>query len=661
MPIEAIAQGEGSWRAAYLEGRFEDCFAIASGLRQKAPQSARNWRLLGISQLFLKRPRDAEESLLEAAALAPNEATIWDNLGLALQMQERHGEALVAIGKSLALAPNNAGAWSNLSASTLCLGRAGEALQQARTAVDLAPSLADARLSLGNAYSSLGESDAALDALREALRLRPRFPQAMLSLGRELGRRGQLADSVRVTRQALEIQTDFPEAHVNLGCDMNSLGDIAAATEHYRAALRLSPNMLSARSGLLYCLLHDDALSPDTLLAEHLAFGAQAEAVAVVSDLGYANVRDPERRLRLGFVSGDLRDHPVARFIEPIWRQLDGSQFEVLAYDNLPARDETARRLRALVPQWVDVSILSDAQLVQRIRNDGIDILLDLSGHTAANRLSVFAARPAPIQVTWIGYPGTTGLRAMDYRLVDAVAAPPGLLDAQFTERLAYLPVMSVFERPASLPDVGPLPALVNGYLTFGSFNRINKLGPATLKLWAKLLHSVADARLLIGAVPNDESRESLLQGLNGLGIAPERVAMRSRMPMENYLRLHGEVDILLDTIPFSSGTTANFALWMGVPTLTLAGRTLAQRLGASRMAAAGLHDFVADSPEMFVDRGLRWATRIDELSRLRTRLRQRMEDLALTMPERATAVLAERLREMWRLWCAGEPPRVLG
>lgn len=219
---------------------------------------------------------------------------------------------------------------------------------------------------------------------------------------------------------------------------------------------------------------------------------------------------------------------------------------------------------------------------------------------------------------------------------------------------------MSVFERPDNLPDVSPSPAQREGRLTFGSFNRVTKLGPATLELWARTLHAIPDAKLLIGGVPNDDVASTLKTSLANLGITPERLSLQPRVDMDRYLRLHDQVDILLDSLPFSSGTTANFALWMGVPTLTLAGPTLAQRIGASRMSMATLNEFIAESTEEFIEKAVFWSKNRDQLADLRGSLRKRMEDMAASLPRTVTDSLTKQLQMMWRLWCHGLPPETL-
>jgi predicted O-linked N-acetylglucosamine transferase (SPINDLY family) len=484
--------------------------------------------------------------------------------------------------------------------------------------------------------------------------------QALLSLGREQNLRGNLDGAIATTRRALAIAPGYADAHVNLASYLNSLGDVASAAVHYRRALELKPELTGAGSGDLYCSLHDERRSPEDISAAHRKFGERIEAPFSAKRMRHANSPEPERRLRLGFVSGDLRDHPVARFLEPVWRTLDRAQFELIAYDVQPAEDATSARLRAQASRWRNAAALPDAQLEARIRADRIDILFDLSGHTAGGRLPVFARRPAPVQISWIGYPGTTGLSAIDYRLVDRIAAPPGRFDHLFTERLAYLPFMSVFDRPGNLPDVVGPPMLGAGRITFGSFNRINKVGERTVELWARVLKRIPESRLLVGALPDQSVAEELRRRFGTAGIGQERLELRPRLDLAAYLKLHDEVDILLDTLPFSSGTTANFALWMGVPTLTLAGNSLIQRLGASRMAAARLEAFIAESEDDYVDRAVDWSGRPAELARLRAGLREQMQANTSFQATALARALEGRLREMWRRWCAGLGPERL-
>lgn len=648
------------WQDRFRQGNVEGCEDLARRLVDSYPQVGKSWQLLGASLLASGRTAEAVPALRRASVLAPRDWSVWDNLAMALQRQGDFGAAAEAFGTALQQAPDEARIWSNASSSALESGDTARALTLSREAIRLAPRLAVAHLNAGNAASAAGLSAEAEAAFREALSIQPDCVEALLSLGREQSRRGQIADAIDTTRRALAVRPDYADAYVNLAHDLNALGDVAAAAVHYRQALALKPEMIAAGSGALFCMLHDGRQSPEQLFAAHRQFGDRLEAPWKAHRRRHANIADPERRLRLGFVSADLRNHPVARFLEPIWRELDRDRFELFAYDAQPSRDAVAMRLRELADHWTVAASMPDAGLDACIRRDRVDILLDLSGHTARNRLGLFARKPAPLQVSWIGYPATTGLSAMDYRFVDAAVAPPGRFDHLFTERLAYLPLLSVFDRPADLPQVASPPRVARGHMTFGSFNRINKLGEQTLALWSRVLQRIPDSRLLIGALPNRDSEDELRRHFHAAGIDAQRLMFRQRLALAEYLALHAQVDILLDTLPFSSGTTANFALWMGVPTLSLAGPSMAQRLGATRMIAAGLDAFVAESEDAYVDLAVEWSNKPEELARLRGDLRRRMDEAAGIQPARLTRALEQRLREMWKRWCAGSAPERL-
>jgi len=648
------------WSRLHAAGRIGECEQFATRLTDACPGDGKAWQLLGMSLLARGSASGALRHIEHAAGLSPGDYSIWDNLGVVLQQLGRSAGARDAFRRSIALAPSAAGTWANASNNELQAGNLDEALRLASRAVELSPRLPAACLNLGNVLARLGRREQAESVLRQAIAIEPRFSPAWLSLSQVLADQERLSDACSAARQALELRPDYADAHVNLGSFYNRLGDIRAAAAHYRRAREINPSMVAAWSGELYCLSHDERLSAEELFAAHRAFGEHVEKLVGAPANSHSNNRNPERRLRVGVLSGDLCDHPVARFLEPVWRVLDRSALDLVVYDNRPVLDEVSMRLRAMVRQWVDVSALTDMALDARIRSDEIDILIDHSGHTAFNRLGVVARKPAPVQVMWFGYPGTSGLKAMDYRLVDSTIAPPGRLDHLFTERLAYLPVMQVFEKPSCLPDIGAAPIERNGYITYGSFNRANKLGDAVVDCWARILARNPAARLLIGAVPEPAVADELRRRFGARGIDAGRLEFRPRLAMRDYLAAHNEVDVLLDTFPWSSGTTGNLALWMGVPTITYAGDSLVRRLGAARMVSAGLDDFVAETPERYVEIAVDMADRRADLQRLRSELRHRLEDNGRHQPSVLARALERRLREMWHRWCRGAPAETL-
>jgi predicted O-linked N-acetylglucosamine transferase (SPINDLY family) len=314
--------------------------------------------------------------------------------------------------------------------------------------------------------------------------------------------------------------------------------------------------------------------------------------------------------------------------------------------------------MRGCFAEWHSVSKLLDRELAALIKDDGIDILVDLSSHTSFNRLRVFALKPAPLQVSWMGYPGTTGLRAMDYYLADRHFLPPGQFDDSFTEKIVHLPAAPSLQPYAGSPPVNRLPALDAGFVTFGSFNRVGKLTPFAIRLWCRLLRELPNSIMILAAVPLDERRHKLAAMFGEGGIVEERLAFFPRSDMPTYLALHNQVDICLDTYPYTGGTTTNHALWMGVPTLTLAGPTPASRQGAANLLPLGLDAFIAADEDDFVRKGLDWSNNLGALAEVRSGLRERCAATPLRRPETIADAVDAALRHMWRRWCEHLPAR---
>ncbi len=642
-----------AWQGDFEAGRFSAAVEQARRLVSICPKDARAWQLLGLALGFAGDAGEAEGCLEAACRLDRNDASLWDALGVVRMRAGHHAEAARAFRRSLQLAAGGAAVWVNASQNALAGGQPVEALRFAERAVSLAPGLPLARFAQGNALHAVGRSDDALVALAEALSLQPGLAIAHQSRGNVLEALGRHREAVECQRQALQLDPTLQPARINLSALLCVLGDTAGAIREARLVLERDPTAFAAWSNLLYALVHDETSTAAMIDAAHRDFGRMAEACFGRPRGDWQVSREPGRCLRVGFVSSDLRDHPVARFLLPVWRHLDREGFAILAFSGAAADDAVALELRGLSEEWHEVSRLSDTALEALVRERQVDILFDLSGHTAGNRLAVFACKPAPLQMTWLGYPGTTGLSTVDIRLVDATLAPPGRFDAAFAERLVHLPQATVFEPPASLSPVAPAPCMARGYLTFGSFNRASKLTDATLALWGRVLRCLPDARLLIAAVTDEVAADGIRQRLAAEGVLPERLSFVGRLNLPDYLALHGEVDIALDTRPFSSGTTANFALWMGVPTLTLSGERFVQRLCASRLAAAGLPDFIAWSDEEFVVKARHWAAHPAKLAALRDSLRERMTAQAERQPVELARALEGVLREAWIAFCA--------
>jgi protein O-GlcNAc transferase len=447
---------------------------------------------------------------------------------------------------------------------------------------------------LGVLLIQLGDASQAIETLERAISLSP----GSAILQSNLGAAHQLAGHSSLARKSLEtavaLAPENAEALSNLGTALRGQGLLAEAADCFGRAVALQPNYAVAHSNLLLCLNYIEAITPADLFAEHLRWGEQqAPAIARPARRPTAG-----RPIRVGYVSPDLRDHSVSYFFEPLLRHHDPAIVQSVCYAGVARPDAVTARLQGMAGVWRSTVGISDAALADQIRADQIDILVDLAGHSSGNRLLTFARRPAPVQVTWLGYPNSTGLRAMDYRFVDSVTDPPGVADQWACEQLLRIPGGFLCYQPTeAAPEVAPPPVLRNGFVTFGSFNNPSKLTAATLAAWAHLLLSLPESRLLLKgqSFADPGARERFLGHFTGLGIAASRIDLRAQTASTaDHLALYGEIDVALDPFPYNGATTTCEALWMGVPVVTLSGQRHAARVGASLLTQMGLSDWIA-------------------------------------------------------------------
>jgi len=460
----------------------------------------------------------------------------------------------------------------------------------------------------------------------------------------------------KCARKALALNPAHTVSLAYLGAILGAQSRWEEAIVWLRKTCESAPNEMVYVTNYLFGLLHSTTISPEYLFAEHQRFGRTATRWAKQQGmtLPLANEKDPHRPLRVGFVSGDLGLHPVTNFIRPVWDALNPEQFSLYAYQTSNRYDHVSEALRDKAAGWCEAQHMSPLELAKRIHQDQIDIVIDLSGHTDYNRLLAFSLKPAPVSISTIGYLGTTGLDEMDYYMIADSLARPGELESQFSEALIYLPFNNQFTLFGDAPDVVPAPALSNGYFTFGSFNRTGKINDAVLDVWAEVLKRCENARMLIGSMADDEMSQRFIARFAERGIDASRLIMRKRTTLTEYLQMHGEVDLLLDTFPYPGGTTANYATMMGVPTLTYAGQTPIMRQGAAGMRQFGLDEYVVTSEEAYVARAVEIAADIDGLNNTRLSLRDRA--LAYAQPDVSPAHYFEvALREAWARYCRGD------
>ena len=510
---------------------------------------------------------------------------------------------------------------------------------------------AEALLASGQSLRAQGLVSEARLAFEQAAAADPGSALVRMYLGNLDHEAGRMDDAVEHYRAAIERDPANAAAHYNLGLTLTRLGAAAEAVEAFRSCLALAPDYVDARSSLLYALNMSDRAGIAEIAAEHFEWGRRVADPLYVERV-YANTPDPERRLRIGYVSADFFQHAAAPFIHTFLAQHDVDRYQVYCYVNAAIAAANAGRYGHT---WRDVRSLGDVQLADLIAQDAIDLLVDLSGHTYGTRLLAFARKPAPLQLTFLGYPNTTGMRAMDYRLTDAYTDPPGESESRYREELLRMPHSVWCFRPheEGVPEVGEQPMLRNGYVRFASLNNASKLNTDLFKIWAEILRRVSDARLVMATIAPGRTRERIAQTFADLGVDPQRIEFKERMSRRDYLAMHNEVDLALDAFPCNGGATTCEALWQGVPVVSLAGDSFESRAGLSLLSSAGMAQLVAHSREEYVDIACALATDQARLQQLRAGLRGVLRTSPLMDAPAFTRALEAHYRAVWRAWCA--------
>ena len=644
-------------------GKIEDAIAAyAQALRIKPdyPESHYN---LGNALMARDKVDEAIAAYTQALRIRPDHAQAAANLGIAysnrgvaLMEEGRVDEAAAALGQALALKPDHAEAHYNLGNLRKLQARLDDAVTAYAQALRINPKLIEAHSNLGNTLAELGRYDEALAAHRAAIAIKPDAAEVHYNLGNALKEQSRLGDAASAYRHAIGLNPNYADAYANLGIVLMEQGRLDEAAAVYAQATALKPDDAVAFSNRLVSLNYDDRQVPERLFAAHREWDERSGPPAP-RPRAYANDRVPGRRLKIGYVSPDLRAHSVAYFLTPLLENHSKQAVEVYCYAGVLRSDAVTAHLSRLSDHWCSTVAMADDALAERICADGIDILVDLAGHTAHNRLRVFARKPAPVQATWLGYPNTTGLSAIDYRLVDDVTDPSGPSDALASEMLLRLPGgMHCYAGPKDASKPVPPPCLKSGAVTFGSFNNPAKISPATLDVWARLLTQIPGARLLLKGKPfaDEAARNYLLAHLGERGVAAERVQLVAWLPnTTSHLALYEQIDIALDPFPYNGTTTTCEALWMGVPVVTLRGERHAARVGASLLGQAGLAELIAGSAEDYVAIASSLAADPERLASLRSSLRRRVMASPLCDGKRFACNMEATYRTMWQRWCA--------
>jgi len=580
--------------------------------------------------------RDASDlaqaaALLERALAADpvHAGALQDYAMLALEA----GRPQVALGiaaRWAGVAPRSAQARNVQGIASRQCGRLADAIARLTEAVELDPDFFDARVNLGNALVDAGEAEAALPHYRHALALDPSSSSVHNNLGNAQRELRQPAAALAAYRRALELDPGHERARSNVGNVLKDLGDIDGAIDAFRQSLAAVPNRPEVWSNLLLTLNMSDRLDAAKVADEHRAFGRHF--ARLLPPLPPAAPVNSARRLRVGYVSADFRKHAVATFFLPLLAAHDRSAVEVFCYYNQPRGDEVTTRIQSLAEHFLPVAGMPDRALAERIRQDGIDVLVDLNGHTAGNRLPLFFLRPAPVQATWLGYLGATGVPTIDWRITDARFDPGNGATPSGPEAPWRLPrTMWCYAPYAEAPAVAPLPSAASSVFTFGCLNNPGKVSPSVLDAWMEILRRVPESRMLLLTSPDAGRIDELHRRFAAAGVAPARVELVARSPLADYLGTYGRIDIALDTWPYAGGTTTCDALWMGVPVVSLAADRPFGRSGASILGAIGHDELVASSSADYVGIACALAADHDRLLDLRAGLRAQMASSPLT------------------------------
>lgn len=595
---------------------------------------------------------EAVGSYRRSLELNPKYPETHNNLGVTYKELGRAAESVPCFLRAIELNPNYAEAHSNLGNSYRELGKLDEAIARYRRALELKPGYAEGHSNLGNSYKDQGRLDEAIASCRRALELKPDHAEAHNTLGAALNDQGKLDEAIASYQRALQVKPDYAVAYGNLGNPLKDQGRLDEAIASYRRALELNPDFVEIHSNLLYTLIFHPGYSSADIYAEHRKWNQRFGEPLARLIQPHLNDKSPDRRLRIGYMSPDFRNHAESFFTVPLLSAHDHQNFEIVCYSDVINPDAITTRIRSYADVWKNIAGLNHDAVAQLVRDDGIDILVDLTMHMARNRQLVFARKPAPVQVCWLAYQGTTGLTAIDYRLTDAFLDPPDQPDDHYSEESVRLPdAFWVYDPLTTEPAVTPVPALTNGHITFGCLNNFCKVNADVLKLWARVLKSVPDSQLVL-LTGEGSHRQHTLDVLQQAGVGPERVRFVGKLPRPQYLELCQQIDIGLDTFPYTGQTTSLDAFWLGVPVVTLVGETVVARAGLSLLENLGLPELIAHDADEYVRIAQELSEDLPRLQEFRQTLRSRLEASSLMDAPRFARNVETAYRQMWRRYC---------
>lgn len=661
----AIALGLGSasvysnlGEAYRTMGRFDDAIEAYRGALQRKPDHGAAYCNLGIALKQQGRIEEAIAALRQGIHFLPDYLDAHRNLAACLAEQGQFDEAGALYRLVLRRRPDAADSWFDLSVLLVREGKLEEAMVACRRTIEIDPKFVQAHHNLGTALVDRGEWEAAITTLRHTLALRPDYAEAHYNLANALRGAGRLDEARESYQRAIELKPDYLDALNNLGnaCKAQGRGDEALAA--FRAAAECPGAGAGIFSNLILLLHYLPGIDGRTIAAEQARWNRRFSDPLASQIRPHANDRDPERRLRIGYVSPDFCDHTLGRNLLPLLRNRDRASFEIICYSDALHPDQRTAEFRGLADQWREITRMSDERVAEMIRQDEVDILVDLALHTAGNRLPVFAREPAPVQVSFAGYPGTAGVEAIRHRISDpCLESGGGAKTDEERERVHLIDSFWCYDPCGMDIAVNWLPALTAGRVTFASLNNYTKVNEPLLRLWARVLAAVDDSRLMLLS-PQGSHRQRVLEIMQAERVAEDRVEFVVECPRREYLERYHRVDVTLDSFPYNGHTTSLDALWMGVPVVSLAGEQIVSRGGLSQLPNLGLEWLVAFSEDDYVRAAAELARDVSRLAELRRTLRPRMEASVLMDGVRFARGIEKAYRAMWREWCEREVRR---
>lgn len=673
----------------YQQGRLPDAAHLYQQVLKQDNKNADELNLLGITLAQLKQIEQAEQFIKKAIKINKKVANYHYNLGIILENQTKYSEAIACFQQAIRLEPNNSQIHLNLGNIFNKQEKYDEAILCYQRVVQLNPNYPEVYNNLGTLLFKQNKIEQALNYYNKALSLKNDFVDVYNNLGMLFEEQNRFQDALIHYQRAIELNPDLAETYTNIAhllyhdnqyfTAINYLhhslklkshsittynllaevlciiGSVSESLEYIRKSLLLKTNQPKIHNNLIFVLNSSIEQNRATLFAELQRFNEQHAKPLVIHIKSHNNLPNPNKKLKIGYVSSDFRRHSVAYFAESILKNHDHTQFEVFCYHNHETSDDFTRRFQSYADHWCDCNSLSDEELAEQIRQDGIDILIDLNGHTAGNRLLVFARKPAPIQATYVGFPNSTGLTTIDYHITDSYFDPIGIGEQYHSEQLLRMSNSYHCYTPnEDSPEFVELPAINNGYVTFCSFNKFEKISPVNIKLWIQLLKMIPTAKFMVKnhALENLELQEKFLQSFTQQGIEAHRLILGSEPNTLATLHAYNQADITLDTYPYNGCTTTCQSLWMGVPVVSLVGETHVARAGLSLLTAADFPEFIAYNEQQYIDIAVNLANNVERLQHIRQTMREKLRTSPLMDHQGFTEELENHYHQIWQRWC---------